>query len=169
MVNYNGRLVPVYAFAAKLRDTRVELKAFIIIGKWSDEDDKSARILITNDLTLDHKKAAACYRLRWGIEQTSQELKDSFYFDHYQLRHKEKIMRYWVLCLLVWSLIYWVKQNAYLHKIVSCKTSTCNEYKQALFMLIEFSSYAALRKNDLLYTEHFAAIKSQRFRNACYN
>jgi len=169
MVNYNGMLVPVYALKVMIRDSQVKLKAFIIMGKWSDEDDKSRHILITNDLTLDHKKACALYRLRWGIEHAFQELKDSFYFDHYQVRHKEKIMRYWMLCLLVWTLIYWIKQNAYLHKTISSKISTCNEYKRALLTLIEFSSYAALRKNDLLRTEYFASIKSQRFKDACYN
>jgi hypothetical protein len=169
MVNYNGKLLPVYTLNVKVNDTQVKLKAFCILGKWSEEDDKDCHILITNNLALDHKKACALYRLRWGIEQAFQELKDSFYFDHYQVRHKEKIMRYWMLCLLVWTLVYWVRQNAYLHKIISIKTSTCNEYKRGLLMLIEFSSFAALRKNDLLYTEHFAAIKSQRFKDSCYN
>ena len=169
MVNYSGGLVPVYALNVRIKDSQVKLKAFCIMGKWSPEDDKSCHILITNNLSLDHKKACALYRLRWGIEHAFQELKDSFYFDHYQVRHKEKIMRYWMLCFLVWTLIYWIKQNAYLHKIISCNTSTCNEYKQALLMLINFSSYAALRKNDLLRTEYFASIKSQRFKNACYN
>jgi hypothetical protein len=169
MVNYTGRLVPVYALKVMVKDSQVKLKAFCIMGKWSPEDNKSCHILITNNLTLDHKKACALYRLRWGIEHAFQELKDSFYFDHYQVRHKEKIMRYWMLCLLVWTLIYWIKQNAYLHKTISCNASTCNDYKRALLTLIEFSSYAALRKNDELRTEHFAAIKSQRFKNACYN
>ncbi len=169
MVNYNGMLVPAYAFNVMVKDSQVKLKAFVIMGKWSAEDDKSCHILITNDLTLDHKKATSLYRLRWGIEHAFQELKDSFYFDHYQVRHKEKIMRYWMLCLLVWTLIYWIKQNAYLHKTISSKASTCNEYKRTLLTLIDFSSYAALRKNDLLYAEHFASIKSQRFKNTCYN
>ncbi|MFA4889320.1 MAG: hypothetical protein WC628_07090, partial [Candidatus Omnitrophota bacterium] len=74
-----------------------------------------------------------------------------------------------MLCLLVWTLIYWIKQNAYLHKTISCNASSCNDYKRALLMLIEFSSYAALRKNDLLRTEYFASIKSERFRNSCYS
>jgi hypothetical protein len=169
MVNYNGRLVPVYALNVRVKDSQVKLKAFCIMGKWSPEDDKSCHILITNNLSLDHKKATCLYRLRWGIEHAFQELKDSFYFDHYQVRHKEKIMRYWMLCFLVWTLIYWIKQNAYLHKTISGKASTCNDYKHALLMLIAFSSYAALRKNDLLHTEYFAAIKSQRFKDACYN
>ena len=146
MVNYSGRLVPVYALNVRVKDSQVKLKAFCIMGKWSPEDDKSCHILITNNLSLDHKKVCALYRLRWGIEQAFQELKDSFYFDHYQVRHKEKIMRYWMLCFLVWTLIYWIKQNAYLHKIISCNASTCNEYKQALLMLINFSSYAALSR-----------------------
>jgi SRSO17 transposase len=169
MVNYNGRLVPVYALNVKVKDSQVKLKAFCIMGKWSDEDDKSCHILITNDLALDHKKAASIYRLRWGIEHAFEELKDSFYFDHYQVRHKEKIMRYWMLCILVWTLVYWIRQNAFLHKTITTNSSTCNEYKRALLMLIEFSSYASLRKNDLLRTEYFASIKSQRFKNACYN
>jgi len=169
MVSYNGMLVPAYAFNVMVKDSQVKLKAFVIMGKWSVEDDKSCHILITNDLTLDHKKATSLYRLRWGIEHAFQELKDSFYFDHYQVRHKEKIMRYWMLCLLVWTLIYWIKQNAYLHKTISNKASTCNEYKHALLTLIDFSSYAALRKNDLLCAEHFASIKSQRFKNTCYS
>ena len=169
MINYNGKLVPAYAFNARVKDTQVELKAFVIMGTWSEEDDKSCHILITNDLALDHKKTASLYRLRWGIEHAFQELKDSFYFDHYQVRHKEKIMRYWMLCFLVWTLIYWIRQNAYLHKTITTHSSTCNEYKRALLMLIDFSSYAALRKNDLLRTEYFASIKSQRFKNNCYN
>ncbi|MFA4888627.1 MAG: transposase, partial [Candidatus Omnitrophota bacterium] len=169
MVEYNGKLVPVYTLNVKVRDSQVKLKAFCIMGKWSEEDDKSYHILITNNLTLDHKKATALYRLRWGIEHAFQELKDSFYFDHYQVRHKEKIMRYWMLCLLVWTLIYWIKQNAYLHKTISCNASTCNDYKRAILTLIEFSSYAALRKNDLLRTKYFAAIKSERFKDTCYN
>jgi SRSO17 transposase len=169
MVEYNGKLVPVYTLDAKVKDSQVKLKAFCIMGKWSEEDDKSCHILITNDLALDHKKTASIYRLRWGIEHAFQELKDSFYFDHYQVRHKEKIMRYWMLCFLVWTLIYWIRQNAYLHKTITTNSSTCNEYKRALFTLIEFSSYAALRKNDSLRTQYFSSIKSQRFKNACYN
>ena len=169
MINYNGKLVAAYAFNAKVKDSQVKLKAFVIMGKWSDEDNKSCHILITNDLALNHKKAADIYRLRWGIEQSFQELKDSFYFDHYQLRHKEKILRYWMLCFLVWTLIYWIKQNAYLHKTITTNASTCNDYKRALLTLIEFSAYAALRKNDLLSTDYFASVKSQRFKNACYN
>ena len=160
MINYNGKLVPAYAFNARVKDTQVNLKAFVIMGKWSEEDDKSAHILITNDLALDHKKTASIYRLRWGIEHAFQELKDSFYFDHYQVRHKEKIMRYWMLCFLVWTLIYWIRQNAYLHKTITTNSSTCNEYKRALLTLIEFSSYAALRKNDSLRAEYFSSIKS---------
>jgi hypothetical protein len=167
MVNYNGKSVPAYPFNVKVRDSSVELKAFCIIGKWSEEDDKSCHILISNDLCLDLKKAAVLYSLRWGIEQTFQELKDSFYFDHYQLRHKEKILRYWMLCFIVWSLIFWIRQNAYLHKIIATNASTCNDCKRALLLLIEFSSYSALRKNDSLRAEYFAPIKSQRFKDAC--
>jgi SRSO17 transposase len=90
MADYSGKLVPVYALKAKIKDSQVELKAFLIMDKWSQEDVKSCHVLITNDLSLDHKKAASLYALRWGIEHAFQELKDSFYFDHYQVRGKGK-------------------------------------------------------------------------------
>jgi hypothetical protein len=170
MVEYGGKQLPVYAFSTKVKGSPVELKAFCIMGRWSDEDDKPVHILITNDLSLNHKRAAHLYSLRWGIEHAFQELKDSFYFDHYQVRHKEKIMRYWTLCFLAWTLIYWIRQNAYLHKIISGRALSVNDYKRALLKLMAFSSYADLRKSDLLRTRYFADIKSQRFKNACcYN
>jgi hypothetical protein len=169
IARYRDAQLPVYSFGSRLKDCSVTIKAFVVFGSWSDEDEKDIHILITNDTGMSYKKVAGLYMQRWGIEQMFRELKDTFYFDHYQVRHQEKIMRYWMLCLLVWSLIYWIKQNAYLHKTISCNASTCNEYKRALLVLIEFSSYAALRKNDLLLTEYFASIKSQRFKNSCFN
>ena len=168
VVEYGSVQLPAYSFKTKVRDSKVELCALVVFGKWSNEDDKSIHILITNDIKLNHKKIFSFYRQRWGIEQAFQELKDTFYFDHYQVRHKEKIMRYWMLCILVWTLIYWIKQNAYLSKIIRGNASSCNDYKQALLKLITFSSYAALRKNDLLYNDYFVDIKSQRFKNTCY-
>jgi SRSO17 transposase len=169
MVEYSSVQLPAYSFKTKVRDSEVELCALVVFGKWSSENDKSIHILITNDIKLNHKRVFSLYRQRWGIEQAFQELKDTFYFDHYQVRHKEKIMRYWMLCILVWTLIYWIKQNAYLSKVISSNANTCNDYKQALLKLITFSSYAALRKNDLLYNHYFADIKSQRFKDSCYS
>jgi len=169
MVNYGGKLVPVYSLNVMVRDSSVKLKAFVILGKWSEQDDKTCHVLITNNLGLDHKNACALYGLRWGIEHAFEELKDSFYFDHYQVRHKEKIMRYWMLCFLVWTLVYWIRQNAYLHKTISCNASSCNDYRRALLKLIEFSSYTCLTKSDSLRTEYFASIKSQRFKKLCYS
>ena len=104
---------------------------------------------------------------RWGIEQTFRELKDTFYFDHYQVRHKEEIMRYWMLCILAWSLVYWIKQNACLLKILSDNLTSLNEYKQALFKLTLFSSYVYLAKNGSVYNDCFSSIKSKRFRQHC--
>lgn len=102
---------------------------------------------------------------RWGIERAFQELKDTFFFDHYQVRSKEKIMRYWMLSTLVFSLIYWIKLNGCLTKILNFYPSSFNEYKQALQKLILFSSYSFLSKNPDEYSFYFADIKSQRFKN----
>jgi len=74
-------------------------------------------------------------------------------------------MRYWMLCVLVFSLIYWVKLNGCLTKVVNYSPRTFNEFKNALNKLILFTSYAYLSKNIQESTLYFAEIKSQRFKN----
>ena len=165
VVRYKNTLLPVYSFQTRLKNSSLPIRAFIIFNKWSDDDSKSIHILIINDLKLAYKKVVGIYMQRWGIERAFQELKDSFYFDHYQVRHKEKIMRYWMLCTLVFSLIYWVKLNGCLTKVLNYSPGTFNEFKQALYKLVQFSCYAYLSKNTQESMAYFGDIKSQRFKD----
>lgn len=146
---HKGKLLSVYAFESRLNKTHFPVKVFVVLGGLSDKDGRDIRVIITNDLTMSHRKAVSTYLERWAIERLFRELKDSLYFDHYQLRHKIKIMRYWMIVLLVWSLIYWIRQNGYLYRSTSSslKGKSLNECKQALLKLILFSSYASLTKN----------------------
>lgn len=128
-----------YTFDATLKDCTVPLKFVVILGKWNKEDDKHYHILITNQIDSSVETVITNYLLRWGIEhflpvgrQGFKELKDTFYFDHYQLRHIDKIERYWNICLISWTFVYWIKQNAYLNKILETKPSTFNEFKKAI-------------------------------------
>ena len=89
-----------YSFKAKLKDCDVPIKFVVIFGKWNKDDDYNYHILITNNLRASAKMVITSYLLRWGIEQCFRELKDTFYFDHYQLRHIAKIERYWNLVRL---------------------------------------------------------------------
>lgn len=165
VIRYKDSFLPIYSFQTRLKNCSVPIKAFVIFNKWSDDDSKNIHILITNDLKLSFKKAPFIYMQRWGIERAFQELKDTFFFDHYQVRSKEKIMRYWMLSTLVFSLIYWIKLNGCLTKILNFYPSSFNEHKQALQKLILFSSYSFLSKNPDEYSFYFADIKSQRFKN----
>ena len=108
----------------------------------------------------------ANYLLRWGIEHCFKELKDAFYFDHYQVRHIKKIERYWNLCLTAWTLTYGIKQNAYLAKIIETKPDTFNEIKLAVNSILEFAATSALSKNDKLANGYFK-IKSKRLKKKC--
>ena len=139
-------LLSVYSFQSRLKSTDFPVKAFVVINTASGE----ARTIISNDLTLSEKEVVLTYFERWAIERVFRELKDSFCFDHYQVRHQLKIMRYWSLVILAWSLIYWIRQNGYLYRSISSslKGKSINECKQALLKLIIFSSYQALRKNN---------------------
>ena len=170
VIRYKDSFLPIYSFQTRLKNSPVPIKAFVIFNKWSDDDSKNIHILISNDLKLSYKKVPHMYMQRWGIERAFQELKDTFFFDHYQVRTKEKIMRYWMLSTLVFSLIYWIKFNGCLTKILDYYPSSFNEYKQALSKLILFSSYSFLSKNPLVSSIYFADIKSQRFKtNSAFN
>lgn len=143
---HRGELISVYAFTSRLKSTDFPVKVFVTFNNSSQE----VRTIISNDLELSEKEAVLTYLERWAIERIFRELKDSFCFDHYQVRHQLKIMRYWSLVILAWTLIYWIRQNGYLYRSISTslKGKSINECKQALLKLILFSSYQALRKNN---------------------
>ena len=146
---------------SKIKDYKVPLKFVVVFGKWNKEDDKKIHILITNQLKASSKTVIKNYLFRWGIEYCFKELKDTFCFVHYQVRHIDKIERYWNLCLIALTLTYWIKQNAYLHKILETKPVTFNEFKYAINSLLELSSTNELSKNETLANEYFK-IKSAR-------
>lgn len=146
---YRDEQLAVYSFKSRLKSTDFPVKVFVVISIASGE----TRTVITNDLSLSEKKAILTYLERWAIERCFRELKDTLYFDHYQVRRLPKIMRYWMLVITVWSLLYWIRQNGYLFRSISSslKGKSINECKQALLKLIIFSSYEALRKKDAPY------------------
>lgn len=150
-----------FSFEAQLKDCKVPLKFVVVFGKWNSADDKDIHVLITNGLNATSSAIIKNYLLRWGIEHCFKELKDTFCFDHYQLRHISKIERYWTVCLIAWTLTYWIKQNAYLHKILETQPDSFNEYKRAINSMLELSSTNELSKNESLANEYFK-IKSTR-------
>jgi len=146
-----------------MKGCSVPLRFVVVFGKWDDLDDKDVHILISNQTNVSYKTIISNYLLRWGIELIFRELKDIFFFDQYQVRHKKQIERYWALCLIAWSIIYWVKQNAYLAKILENRASTFNDYKQSINSLLIYDSHHALSKNGRLAQDYFK-IKSARFK-----
>lgn len=152
-----------YTFKGQLKDCSVPLRLVVVFGKWGDEDDKEVHILITNQTHIATKTIISTYLLRWGIELIFRELKDVFSFDQYQVRHTKQIERYWTLCLIAWSLVYWIKQNACLSKILEEKPSTFNDYKQAIDSLLLYDAHHTLSKNSQLAQKYFK-IKSNHFK-----
>lgn len=161
----NGRTnsLTTYTFKGQIKDCSVPLRFVVVFNKWDDQDDKDVHILITNQTHIAAKPIISTYLLRWGIELIFRELKDIFFFDHYQIRHKKQIERYWTLCLIAWSLVYWIKQNAYLSKILELKPSTFNDFKQAINSLLLYQANYKLSKNSQLAHNYFK-IKSANFK-----
>lgn len=136
-----------YSFKSRLKDSSLKLRVIVLFGEFCNEDSKSVHILITNDLASYVPTIVSKYILRWNIERIFKELKDVFLFDQYQVRHKKQIERYWMMCFITWSLVYWIKQNGYLNKTLSCKLDSFNDYKKAIGSLLFIGSGSIISKN----------------------
>jgi len=157
-----------YAFKSKLRDCSTEVQVIFIFDKWSSTDDKNTHILITTDLAMSVRSAILTYLLRWGIEESFHELKDTFCFDQYQVRHQEQIQKHWIMSFLSWTLAYWIKQNGCLSKILNEAPQSIGECKQAVASLIIIDSSFLLSKNKELAAALYN-IKSERFKKKLEN
>jgi hypothetical protein len=165
----NGKIKHPLTFTmqSKLKDCSTPLQIFFIFDKWSDSDDKDMHVLITNNLTMSVQTAIFTYLMRWGIEESFRELKDNFCFDQYQVRDQEQIQRHWILSFLVWSLTYWIKQNACLSKILTDSPQSIGQCKEAVASLIIIDSHYLLSKNP--NAAETLKIKSQRFKERLQN
>lgn len=162
------KTILTYSFTSKLKDCATEVQVIFIFEKWSATDDKNIHVLITTDLKMSVQSAILTYLLRWGIEESFRELKDTFCFDQYQVHHQEQIQRHWIMAFLAWTLAYWIKQNGCLSKIINEPPQTIGECKQAVASLIIIDSSFLLSKN-----KEFAAslhnITSERFKKKLKN
>ena len=161
----DGRKVsaPVYSFKSQFVDCQVPIKVVVFFDKWRKEDveDKDFHIIFSTDTSLHFDTIINFYLMRWGIEHLFKHLKDIFYFDQYQVRHQKQIQRYWALCILALSMVYWIKQNGCLTKIIPKKLQTFNQYRDAIKSMIEFDSFICMSKNRTLLDAH-CPIKSNR-------
>ncbi|MDP2905366.1 MAG: IS701 family transposase [Candidatus Omnitrophota bacterium] len=157
-----------YSFKSKLKDCSTEMQVIFIFEKWSKTDDKDVHILITTDPNMSVRSTILTYLLRWGIEESFRELKDTFCFDQYQVHHQEQIQRHWIMAFLAWTLAYWIKQNGCLSKIIEQPPQTIGECKQAIASLIIIDSSFLLSKNKDL-AAHLYNIKSERFKKKLEN
>lgn len=128
-----------YSFEAKLKDSKVPIRFVAIFGKWNK--DATVHIRIINQFKTSAKTILTNYLLRWRIEHCFKEWKDAFSFDHYQIWHIRKIERYWNLCLIAWTLTYWIKQNA-LRKI-------CRMIFNKVMYLLGFEQQCLIRPYDV--------------------
>lgn len=152
-----------YTFNSKLKDCKENVKIIFVFAKWSAQDEHDVHVIITTNRTMSVKAAITTYLLRWGIEESFRELKDTFCFDQYQVRHQEQIQRHWIMSFLAWTLTYWIKQNGCLSKILEDPPQTIGECKRAVASLIIIDSAFLLSKNGKIAASLYK-IKSERFR-----
>lgn len=160
----SNKNVLTYSFKSKLKDCSTDVQVIFIFEKWSKTDDKNIHTLISTDLNMSVRSAILTYLLRWGIEESFRELKDSFCFDQYRVHHQKQIQRHWIMAFLAWTLAYWIKQNACLSKILNEPPRSIGDCKHAVASLIILDSSFLLSKNKSLAASLFH-VSSQRFLN----
>lgn len=94
------KVILTHSFNSKLKDCKTDVKVIFVFDKWSKDDDNDTHIIVTINLNMSARDAILTYLLRWGIEKSFRELKDSFCFDQYQVRHQKQIQRHWIMSFL---------------------------------------------------------------------
>lgn len=113
------RRVWYFSFTTKLHKCPVPVRAVLILGPhFQDDKPDTARLLVSTKPALTAKEIIEKYDLRWGIETCFRELKETFYFDQFQVRSLVFIERFWFLAVLAWTLAYCMKQRGILKKTV---------------------------------------------------
>ena len=153
------RKVPVYSFESRLQDCHVPVKVVAVLDKLFEDDEESARILFSTDPKADAQEIVDDYRLRWGIERVFAELKDLFYFDQYQTPRLKATERYWMLCILDWTLAYYLKQTGALRRTVTVPQETLSGVVTAVRAVLERQRHVRLVS---LPPEQAYGIRSQR-------
>ena len=157
-----NKSVFTYSFKSNLKNRSVPVRIIIVFDKWSQDDEKNIHVLISTNLSMSIRSVILTYLLRWGIEESFRELKDTFCFDQYQVRHQKQIQRHWIMSFLAWSVAYWIKQNGCLSKILNEPPQTIGQCKQAVACLIIVDSAFLLSKNKDLAASLYN-IRSERF------
>jgi len=166
--NGKDKSIFTYAFNSNLKDCKTKVKVIFVFDKWSEHDDKNVHILITTNLNFPVRTVILTYLLRWGIEESFRELKDTFCFDQYQVRHQKQIQKHWIMSFLAWTITYWIKQNGCLSKILTEPPQTIGQCKQAIASLIIIDSAFLLSKNKNIAASLYN-IKSERFKKKLKN
>ena len=153
-----------YSFNTMLKDCSVPIKVVVVFGSWGKGDSAGFHALFTNNKTAHFLNIIENYLLRWGIERVFQDMKEVCYFDHYQVRHQEKIERWWTLSMLAWSFLYWVKQNAFLAKIMapSFKLQSLEDYRKAVEKMLSLTS-AIFTSNNPKQIKNLYKVISKNF------
>lgn len=142
-----------YSFTTKVRGLAGKKKIVVCRGSWDDRDPRNSHIFVTNHLALSMDQVIYRIALRWKIECIYRELKDSFYFDHFQVRMIFRIDRHWHLSMLAHSFLYWVRCNGFYARATREKINTLNEFKRAFNGLNTPISLAWVAQNSDIFDD----------------
>jgi SRSO17 transposase len=143
-----------YSTVTKVRGLSGKKKIVVSLGSWDDRDSKKSHIFVTNHLALTMEQVIHRIALRWKIECIYRELKDSFYFDHFQVRKIFRIERHWHLCMLAHSFLYWVRENGYFSKATRENIETLNEFKSVFLGLNSLHALEWIGRNRDQFVEY---------------
>lgn len=167
VVTLNGDKRPFYikSFTARLKGMKQKLLVVVCIGTWIENDPKDVRVLVTNHLAYSGEQVIQKYIYRWAIECLFRDIKDNFYFDHYQVRSLKAITRHWHLCCLAYTFLLICKLNGSFSRIFYHKPSSCGEQLE-LFRKINSIHHADWIKQNYETYQSYLGLKNYH-RQSC--
>lgn len=113
-----------YSFTAKVKHIGGPYKVVISKLGWEGTDMKEISVFVSNHTGLSASEVLRRYKGRWEIECVFRELKDNFYFDHYQVRSMTAITRHWHLCFLAYTFLIRYELTGSYKKVMQKKLHT---------------------------------------------
>lgn len=140
-----------YSFVGKVKHIGGPYKIVISKLGWESTDMDKISVFVSNHTGLSTQEILRRYKGRWEIECVFRELKDNFYFDHYQVRSLTGITRHWHLCFLAYTFLIRYELTGSYKKTINCRLHTVGKTLYFYRSLQSLVSYIWISKNKEAY------------------
>jgi len=140
-----------YAFTGKVKHIGGPYRITIVKSSWETINMDNVYVIVSNHTDSSAAEMFRKYKGRWEIECVFRELKDTLYFDQYQVRNLTAITRHWHLCFLAYTFLVQYELTGSYKRAVQYKLQTTGEFVYLYRSLQSLISYIWISKNKEAY------------------